>query len=328
MSRLEFHADGLLDRARSGQLTPEESARLAAHCAGCAACRMEFLWVVDLAPRAAPTAEDRARADQAVEALLGAAPRVERPTRGRSRFGSWVAAAAIGVGLLVASAAAALYTEVRALREWVMEASTRVGLPPPAPERVERKRKRAAARTPVVAPAIAPVPVPAAPAEAAPPEPPPTEAPVPESARAIAPVAKLPEERPTRVVAPTVDTLLARANAARAEGRYADAAAGYAELARLHPGSRGELTARVSNGLLLLHHLGQPDAARDAFARYLAALPSGPLAEEAQVGLAVSLERLGRTREERIAWQELLERHPGSLHAARARERLERLPGP
>jgi TolA-binding protein len=121
------------------------------------------------------------------------------------------------------------------------------------------------------------------------------------------------------------EALFASANAARAAGDSASAAARYARLSQLYPGTRAELVSRVSRGNLWLSRIAQPTRARDAFASYLAAAPDGTLAEEARVGLARALAQLGQREDERQAWLALLHRHPGSLYAARARARLDEL---
>jgi 3-methyladenine DNA glycosylase/8-oxoguanine DNA glycosylase len=51
------------------------------------------------------------------------------------------------------------------------------------------------------------------------------------------------------------------------------------------------------------------------------------LKEDVLSARAQALNRLGRTADEGRAWRELLERFPLSVHAERARERLQALPG-
>jgi len=69
-----------------------------------------------------------------------------------------------------------------------------------------------------------------------------------------------------------------------------------------------------------------PERALQEFTGYLARNPNGPLAEEARVGRAMALARLKRPALERQqAWRDILERHPGSIHADQARRRLEEL---
>jgi TolA-binding protein len=99
----------------------------------------------------------------------------------------------------------------------------------------------------------------------------------------------------------------------------------YRELADLFPGTREEVTSRVSLGRLLLDRMGNPGRALQLFESYLSAAPDGTLAEEARLGRALCLGRLGRSDEERGAWEDLLASHPDTVHQARARARLEEL---
>jgi TolA-binding protein len=130
---------------------------------------------------------------------------------------------------------------------------------------------------------------------------------------------------PPRFEAPL---LLRRAEQASTARRWADASRAFAELGQRYPGTREEIVARALYGQLLLDQRGEPLRALKMFERYLAADPSGALAEEARLGRANALRRLGRPREERSAWLELLREHPGSLHAAAARARLATLDAP
>lgn len=115
--------------------------------------------------------------------------------------------------------------------------------------------------------------------------------------------------------------LYARANRAR---RTADAQAAiedYRTLQRRFPRSRQALMSRVTLGRMLLER-GERTAALDLFEAYLASSSDGTMAEEARWGRAEALAGLGRTAEERRAWEELLRAHPTSVHAPRARARL------
>jgi TolA-binding protein len=122
----------------------------------------------------------------------------------------------------------------------------------------------------------------------------------------------------------TAGELFADANRARREGDVPLALRRYAELRRAYPGSREELTSRVVAGDLLLAE-GPTRDALASFDSYLTASPTGTLAEEALVGRASALMRLGRGDEERAAWAQLLREHPDSVHAERARRRLAEL---
>jgi TolA-binding protein len=119
--------------------------------------------------------------------------------------------------------------------------------------------------------------------------------------------------------------LFSEANRARRAGDMAQAARGYRELTQRYPGSAEALVARVSVGRLLLDRLGNARGALAEFDVYLNNASHRALREEALIGRAVALGRLGRRSEERAAWRTLLRVFPSSTHATRARARLDEL---
>ncbi|MBI5491074.1 MAG: hypothetical protein HY905_27330 [Deltaproteobacteria bacterium] len=120
----------------------------------------------------------------------------------------------------------------------------------------------------------------------------------------------------------TASEALLGATEARRAGEFAEAAALYVALQERFPGSREELLSRVTLGRLLLDRLGEPERALEQFAAYLGKAPNGTLAEDALVGRAIALGRLGRAEEERKAWKDLLARFPATAQSERARARL------
>ncbi|MGF1470078.1 MAG: tol-pal system YbgF family protein, partial [Sandaracinaceae bacterium] len=114
----------------------------------------------------------------------------------------------------------------------------------------------------------------------------------------------------------------ARANEARRDRRYEDAADAYRTLLARYPGSREAEVAQLLLGRVLLVNLADARGALERFDAYLAHQPGGTLAPEARTGRARALESLGRSEEARAAWQEILDRHPASPHAALARRRV------
>lgn len=147
--------------------------------------------------------------------------------------------------------------------------------------------------------------------------------------------APLPSSRPRAAAASEVPEIASaadgfrEANAARRAGDVDRAVTLYRELLAAHPASAEADASRVSLGRLLLERRSD---ARGALAQFDAYLKNGArdrtLAEEARVGKAGALERLGLGDEERRAWQDLLENHPDSLSAPRARARLASLSSP
>ena len=83
--------------------------------------------------------------------------------------------------------------------------------------------------------------------------------------------------------------------------------------------------SRAIVGRLLLDR-GDPAGALARFDSYLAA-GGGDLGEEAMVGRATALDRLGKTDEATGAWSALVAAFPVSPYAARARARLENSSG-
>ncbi|HEY6878627.1 MAG TPA: tetratricopeptide repeat protein [Polyangiales bacterium] len=130
--------------------------------------------------------------------------------------------------------------------------------------------------------------------------------------------------RPARR-APRVDPaeLFRDANAARRAGELKRALQLYGELIRKLPESDEAHVARVSLGKLLFSQ-GHYREAEQAFRRYLRE-GGGPLSEEALFHRAESLGKLGRSADERQAWQALLAGYPHSVYAARARDRQKAL---
>ncbi|HXT99882.1 MAG TPA: tetratricopeptide repeat protein [Polyangia bacterium] len=137
------------------------------------------------------------------------------------------------------------------------------------------------------------------------------------------PAAAAPALAPTQP--PAVEAaaeLFGRANDARRAGDVGVARALYRDVAERFPGSAEAGLARVSLGKLLLG-AGEVRAAEAEFARYLAA--GGPLVQEALVGRAECLRRLGRSDDERRVWQRLVDEFPGGVYESQARSRLAEL---
>jgi TolA-binding protein len=122
----------------------------------------------------------------------------------------------------------------------------------------------------------------------------------------------------------TAESLFSRANQARRRGDDAGAIRLYRELRDRFPESRESAVAGPILGQLLLDK-GSAEGALSEFDRYLDRDRGGTVTEEALVGRANALMRLGKRAEERAAWQTLLDRYPGTVHAGRARQRLAEL---
>jgi TolA-binding protein len=300
MTTIDLHPEEMLDAARRGTLGAAATEDLRAHLARCVACRMSLTLADDLRAEASARDADEVLLARMVRGALADEPRVAYEARPHRRAGAGRhVAVAIALLLVGGSGGAAVWSMggVGFVRRFVPE--------------IFQLPRREAAPAPVAARAIAPAPV-VVPS-------PPAEAPA-----LVTPPVRVVRARVEAPPTLTADALFADANRARRAGDYPRALRRYAELRRAYPGSRQEMTARVVVGDLQLEE-GPAREALASFDSYLAANPQGTLAEEARVGRAVSLMRLGRRDEEREAWSQLLREHPDSVQRERARRRLAEL---
>jgi hypothetical protein len=308
MSRVDLHPEELLDRVRSGIATEEERLRVDAHLASCAACSIEqTLYMQTERSTAARPGDDVALARFRAVVQRAVAERAEPRGRAQKRWTAkrWALFAFAATLLLTTFGAATVL-----LREYRRA--------PPSP--LDNFNARAPAAPIAARPAMKP----AASSNLDDVAEPPIETrgpsdetrPPPSTPRSTSKV-----ERP-KTPAPTAADLFARANQLRRQDQAGEAAAAYRELQRLFPGTTEEVASRVVLGRLLLDRLGDAQSALSQFDSYLAHPAPGSLREEALVGRALALGRLGRSMEERLAWSALLESYPRSTYSPRARARL------
>lgn len=310
MTRVDLHPEELLEREARGTLTDDERARLDAHLASCATCRFERLARADFLVEM--------EAGTATEVLLRSLP----PERGHGesslrpsqravlprRLGLRVGPALVAA-LVSAGAAAGVVAGAARLGGLQVLLTGTSGADQSAPLAASGMASTRGARTVVCPPVVA-----AAPSA------------VPESAPSARAPVSAPSSRNAKVPgAATAAALFADANAARRRGDYAMAIRLYREVEASFPTSREAATARAVLGSVLLDR-GDAAAALRHFDEYLAD-GGGAVREEALVGRATALGRLGRASEEAAAWSALLDRYPGSVHAERARLRLAALRG-
>jgi anti-sigma factor RsiW len=318
-----LHPEELLDRAQRGQLSEQERARLDAHLAHCAACRVEQQMRADFAEELEQEVEVRLPnlAGLAEHAAQAPVPVPQRTAVRRSRKvqTAWLLVAA---ALVFASAAAGAGARGRT---WFrLMTSSFVSEPAPAQTPVESTgTKPAAVARPVgVSPKGPDGPLVEELEAATPPNSP---------AVAVAPAQTAESPRP----APSGAAHLFDAErAARVRGDYAKVMYIHQELLSRYPGSREALVSRATVGQLLLDR-GDPAAALASFEAYLAGglgvsrnLESGSpggrseeLTELSMVGRATALDRLGRGEEARRAWRALLIAFPDTPYAKHAAAR-------
>ncbi len=289
----EFHLDALVDADIEGRLDAAGRVRLQAHQRSCSICQLESC----IRQGGEREPGDEARLAVIFESLDLSSVDIATPartgeTRTRSRLlGMRLAVAAVLVAVTSVTAFASV--------QWVIarvarESPTIIHEPPD----VLRKRTQKPQRDRPTPTLVAPLP------DRAPPT----------------------VTRPARhhAVFDGAETFK-KANQARRNGHHAEAVRLYRRLLRKEGGSSRAQIARMSLGDLLLTKFGDSRGALRQFDAYLKRQPRGSLAEEAVVGRARALSRLGRQKEERAAWRLLLRRYPDSLHAARAIQRLEQI---
>lgn len=357
MRLLSWHPEQGLDEAEYLELSLAERARIDAHLETCLACRLHRRAREDFEhdARATQTDEERARAlaRGAIALLRGAegaaeaplTPALEQVHRGRTAGGRWRRGLALAGVLLGCGGAAAAATGAISLGDMLPSHTLAAHDQPAEPPRGLSPGSAGLTRpvlTPPVRPPTAPTPTPtnlpadeaepgnrrelasaaetrAAPADSmrGPASPPAMADPsVPAEPTVAGPAATSTE--------PTAQHLFTAASRARRQGELESALRIYGELQRRFPGTREEIAARVITGQIHLER-GQAANALANFERYLVVAPAGALAEEARVGRALALRRLSRPDHERSAWLSLLQAHPQSLHANKARERLQEL---
>jgi len=140
------------------------------------------------------------------------------------------------------------------------------------------------------------------------------------------PTVRLAAERAPRgnVVAPeAARDLLREANQLRAERRWDEAASLYRRVADARGGE--STTAMLALASLRLEHQNDAQEARRLYRAVVDAAPDGPLAEEARLGVAMACRALRDERGESAALRAFLGRHPSSLSATKAQQRLTEL---
>ena len=312
METLVLHPEELFDKAAKGLATPDELARLEAHVAECTTCRFERQVRMDFDAIGGATAD---LDDLVARALSGAKTSVPEAPR-RRRVGTLLIAAAVALMGFGSLAAVAQFTFVLPK---LFETRTEAQPAPVIPSKVER---------PVIPSEVEGPPVIEEQVQT-PPHPAPVV--VVQRARAV-PVrresvvesAPLPDPLPAaRSEGELAAFLFARATQARVRGEAAEAIRGFREVVARFPSSPEAALSQAQLGRLLLDR-GDSTSALEAFDAYLGSKDQA-LREEVQGARAMSLQVLGRSDEERSAWEAVLHDYPSGVYAPRARTRLESL---
>jgi TolA-binding protein len=312
---VELHPEDLLEKDAMGELEPADRARLDTHLAHCAVCRMERQLRADFAGELDAIDFDDRLSERAVGLGVVEPAAVVPPAREsnvvlrasarRRRKGAvWLlAAAAVLVGG-VAAAAMGL-TPAR----WGNAQAT-ASSPDESPVAQTKQTKvHPASRTTAAGPDVT--------ATAA----------ATEVAETIAPQTT---PVPVAAVAPHLAAtggvigpaeLFERETDARRHGDYTKVVDIGRQLEGRYASSREAEVSRAIVGRLLLDR-GDPAGALAHFDAYLAA-GSGQLGEDAMVGRATALDRLGRTDDATRAWSALVDAYPNTPYAAHAKARLE-----
>jgi TolA-binding protein len=315
---IEMHPEELFDKLSLGALSQHENERLRAHLATCAVCRFEL--------------DARGDFDGEFQSILAPNPArgaASLPLRRRNRLrraAIWTLAAA---ALFVATGALAAAVTGKTPWELVTSVATPEVDDAGDASHTSAKRKAAPAAVTVVAP-VAPAQAELASASSAAvatglsgsarvgqvPKARDTVAPATASER----VATSATPRHTTAEPMTASALFADANRARTSGDAAEAIQLYRRLQRRFPRSREAELSQLTLARLLLDS-GDARSALGGFDAYLG--QSGrALQAEALVGRALSLRALGRRDAEIAAWRDVLARHPRSVYARQASERL------
>jgi TolA-binding protein len=311
MTAPELHADDLLDKEARGDLSPAEKSRLDRHVEACSVCRFERQ-VRDDFRLEFETLGQAARSEAKPGATRRAGDRRRPVGRVSSRMRLVLLAAA---ATLVAGAAAAEWATIKqtVFSSVVMNAHTEAPLLATSSAAKTEDAISRPADEPTVDPVVAPAP---APDDA------PKATTIQRQASSSPATARHdePAVEPSVQAAVTADTLFAAANDERQHGAYGEAIRVYRDLSQQFPQSAEATASHAIVGRLLLDR-GDPSGALVQFDEYL---QSGmtTLGEEARVGRALSLQRLGRSAEEAEGWTTLLSTYPQSVHASRARSRL------
>jgi len=303
----DLHPEDLIERGEQGRLTAPERARLDEHVRHCLACRVERMARVDF-EHEAEALPGRAEVGRILAGLL--APTVER-RRARSVLSS-------GLGRTLLAVALALVTGlgITAVRRPLVSGPARTAASAILAGPLPGRGIRFAEPTPPAS-AAAPAVDPDASEDSLRPR-------KQDGSRSI-PAASIHASVGDR---PSASTLFEQAATARHAGDHPRAADLYRSLIQAFPESPEADAALILFGRMQLDDGDEADAVV-LLDRYLQSIgakgtkgTTRVLEQDALVGRALALERLGRAADASQAWLALLQSYPNSAHADRARIHL------
>lgn len=301
MTAPDLHPEDLLDRDATGALSEHERAHLDAHLAVCVTCRFERQARLDFAALPVPSL--------AVDALVtrALAGTATHAAPARRRFSPGVIAVAVTLVGAVSFGAMGLARPIAVFLGIAPAVEPAVPLKSPTRQPPPRLEPRVEPPSPP-------------PLEVHPTPPVPAPVPIKPRTKVVTTVIETPV---VPSAPPSAAELFRAATSARTEGRVAEAEALYRQLTVQFPGSAEAVTAHAVLGRLLID-LGRPTEALRELEATLSAVDAG-MREDALAHRALAFDALHDVVRARAAWQLLLREFPTSIHARRAKERLEDL---
>jgi TolA-binding protein len=134
-----------------------------------------------------------------------------------------------------------------------------------------------------------------------------------------------PRKVPRAAAATQPADLFARANVLRRAREFDRAETVYRQLQSGWPKSPEAALSKILLGRMYLDQLGDAPAALRQFDGYVRDTRHAELRDEALIGRALALGRLGRHADERAAWEQFVREFPNSVYAPKAQTRLRAL---
>ncbi len=131
--------------------------------------------------------------------------------------------------------------------------------------------------------------------------------------------------RTTRQPVESMYDLIQQAQSCLIDRNWKCAAARYRTVLTHYSRRPESMAVLISLAKVELRYMNSPKSALTHYKNYQRRAPNGPLAEEAQFGIAEVYQRLGRSHDEKKALRRFIQRFPESSHVKKARSRLKQL---